>query len=152
MKLKIITVGRAKSGAWKELIDDYEKRISQLVPFESVSVRESKGDKGVRLKKEADAVFSKIREDEVVFVLDPRGRECNTEEIILILKDIKRNSRNCAFVIGSHAGVHTSLLKRADYRISLSQFTYSHMLARLVLLEQVYRVLTVLRGHPYHRS
>ncbi len=152
MKLKIITVGRAKSRGWKELIEDYEKRIMRFIPFESVSVRESKGDKRIRLKKEADLIFSKIREDEVVFVLDSHGQEYNTRELIDILKDMERNSRNCVFIIGGDEGVHATLLKRADYKISLSKFTYSHMLARLILLEQIYRVLSVIRGHPYHRS
>lgn len=152
MKLKIISVGRPKSGAWKELIDEYEKRISQLVPFESEVVKESKGDDENRLKKEADTILSRIKENEVVFVLDSNGRQYKTEELSGILKEIERGSGKCTFVIGGDAGVHNSILKRANYLISLSKLTHSHLLARLILLEQIYRILTILWGHPYHRS
>ena len=82
--------------------------------------------------------------------LDPKGREVTTEEFAAWLSKRQELARPLAFLIGGHWGLADALLAAADERLALSRLTMTHELARLILLEQLYRALTIKMGHPYH--
>jgi 23S rRNA (pseudouridine1915-N3)-methyltransferase len=132
----------------------YEKRLHPFLHLSLASVREEKEAAGLA----ADAV--KVREGErlraqiparaYVIALTPQGREFTSEEFAAWLSRRELESRPLAFLIGGHLGLDPGTLAAAQERLALSRLTLTHELSRLVLLEQLYRAMTIKTGHPYH--
>lgn len=143
MKLTIAWIGKTKNPAIQSLTDDYLKRLKQYSEVE-----------GVALKDEA-ALLKLCGRDgrgtrRWLVLLDSRGKQLSSEEIATFLRDQERNSAPLAFAIGPADGFSEELCAKADLVLSLGKMTLAHELARVVLLEQIYRAFTILKGHPYH--
>jgi len=150
----VIWVGRRASVALEELAAEYAKRVSRHLTVAELRVRPAAGRQGdVRraLADEAAAVRKHLRRGDTVVVLDERGRERTTEELAGWLSG-RRHLGRTVFVIGSDLGVDLSLKKQASELFSLSRLTLPHALARVLLLEQLYRASDLLAGGPYHRG
>jgi len=135
------------------LISNYGQRIARLTAFELIETREAKGLSDGEAEKarsiEGEYLKRKLENDYLVCLTD-RGREMTSEEFSRWLRmRLETNSRPLAFIIGGHAGLADDVLRRANELLSLSKMTLSHELARLVLLEQIYRALTQMKGWPY---
>lgn len=152
MKIKLIAVGKLKAGSWRELVHTYQERISGFADFEAVVMKESKKPKKEALKEEAGVILSKIGKNEIPIVLHRTGKLLPTKSFTTLIRKYEQLGREITFIIGSHHGLDDSVISRAKHRISLSALTLSHALTRLVLTEQIYRALTIIKGHPYHRS
>jgi 23S rRNA (pseudouridine1915-N3)-methyltransferase len=137
MQIRILAVGKLKSRYYQEASDEYEKRILR---FARLSVEE--------VRKTED-LLKHIKKDEQCILLDEHGHEYTTSVFSQFLK--KNESHKIVFVIGDTDGLPANL-KEIYPCMSLSQGTMTHELARVVLLEQIYRALTVLNNHPYHRA
>ena len=147
MVLRIITVG--KVSPWvKEAYRHFQKMISRYTDIEHV-ILTTGGDLNrenheVLKKKEAEKISKRIKGTSVC--LDRNGKIMDSEEFSKFLSSLK----NATFVIGGPLGIHESLLKRCDFRISLSKMTLSHEIAFLTLLEQIFRGFKISRGERYH--
>ncbi|MGA7752509.1 MAG: 23S rRNA (pseudouridine(1915)-N(3))-methyltransferase RlmH [Candidatus Sulfotelmatobacter sp.] len=144
MKIKIAWIGKTKEAAITSLTEEYLKRISRYVPVEGVTVR----DEADLLAKFGTA--SKGTKSTLV-LLDSRGKEFSSEQFAKFLGDYQdRNPLPLVLAIGAADGFSDTARSSAQSVISLGKMTLAHELARVVLLEQVYRAFTILKGHPYH--
>lgn len=153
MKIHLVTVGRLKDKNLAALNADYEKRISHYLPFETHAVREGKGPESQVKAAEAAALKSVIPEGAHVILLDEHGKHSTSVELADQLQNLmNRSTRHVAFVIGGAAGLDPEWLNTADAKLALSAMTLPHDIARLILVEQIYRACTILRGEPYHKA
>lgn len=143
MKLKIAWIGKTREPAIAGLTEEYLKRISRY-----------SGVEGITLRDEADLVAKLglgAKTKSTLVLLDSRGKEFSSEQFAKFLGDYQeRNPLPLVFAIGGADGFGTEARSVAQHVISLGKMTLAHELARVVLLEQVYRAFTILKGHPYH--
>jgi 23S rRNA (pseudouridine1915-N3)-methyltransferase len=160
MRLLIAAVGRLKQGPERELAERYRKRAEQagsrlgLREIEIVEIRESRADDAARrMLEESIALATMIPEKAAVLVLDPEGENLDSPAFAAQLKLWQEEARPATVcIIGGADGVASSLLERADLRVAFGKLTWPHQIVRILLLEQVYRAVTILSGHPYHRG
>ncbi len=142
--IRIIAVGRMKDRRLADLVADFTRRIGRLAPFSVEEVKDAGPD------KEAAAMLAKLGSaagSERVICLDEKGRELDSQG----LADLLGGHGSVAFLIGGPDGHGEAVRARADRTVRLSAMTFTHEMARLILVEQVYRGLSILRGMPYHR-
>ena len=153
MRLRILAVGRDRSGLFQPAVEEYAKRISHHARLEIVEVPEARKYAGTARarEEEGESLLARISERERVVALDERGAEPTSPELARRLAAWLEGGRDVALVIGGADGLSEAVLRRADERLSLSRLTLAHRLARLVLAEQLYRAFAILRGEPYHR-
>jgi 23S rRNA (pseudouridine1915-N3)-methyltransferase len=145
VKLKIAWVGRTKSDAIQSLTEEYLKRLKRYAEVQSAELR----DESAVLELAGDRGRSKSRH--VLVLLDSRGRQLTSEELAKFLQDHEeRNPLPLAFAVGGADGFSEATRGRAALVLSLGKMTLAHELARVVLLEQLYRACTIRAGHPYH--
>jgi 23S rRNA (pseudouridine1915-N3)-methyltransferase len=160
MRLSIVAVGRLKQGPERELAARYAKRASDagrslgLGPVDVVEIRESGNrDAGRRLIEESVALADAIVDGAAVVVLDRRGESLRSEQLAGRLRRWQESGQaSIVFVIGGPDGLADSLCDRAALRLAFGAATWPHQLVRIMLLEQLYRAITILTGHPYHRA
>jgi 23S rRNA (pseudouridine1915-N3)-methyltransferase len=149
LKVKIIAVGKGEP-AFSTLEADYQKR-AKAFPIELIEVKHFGEDQAAR-KKEAAALLSKTPEKYTVIALDERGELFTSQTFAKIFSDAQqRSTPGLVFLIGGASGHDPSIKERADRLISLSSLTLPHKLARLLLIEQLYRASSMIRGEPYHK-
>jgi 23S rRNA (pseudouridine1915-N3)-methyltransferase len=143
VKLKIAWIGKTKEPAIQSLTDEYLKRISRYAQVEGISLR----DEAALLQTSGPSAKSKS----TLALLDARGKELSSEQFAKFLADYQdRNPLPLVFAIGGADGFSPEAKSDAQHLISLGKMTLPHELARIVLLEQIYRAFTILKGHPYH--
>jgi 23S rRNA (pseudouridine1915-N3)-methyltransferase len=154
LQVTILMVGKTREGFIQAGLDFYQQRLKPLVQLSLKSVREEKESGGLNpetLKtKEGERLQAQIPPRAWVVALDPRGQEFTTEAFAAWLGQREELARPLAFLIGGHWGLSEAVLAAADQRLALSRLTLTHEMARLILLEQLYRALTIKMGHPYH--
>lgn len=153
MKLRIVAVGKDRSGLYAPAVDEYAKRLARYVKFELVEVPEARRFAGTPRAREEEAASleAKLAPRERLVVLDERGDELTSQAFAARVRKWVEGGQDVALVIGGSDGLAPELLARADERLAVSRFTLAHRLARLVLVEQLYRAFTILRGEPYHK-
>ncbi len=153
MRLRILAVGRDRSGLFQPAVEEYARRISRHARLEIVEVPEARKYAGTARarEEEGESLLARISERERVVALDERGAEPTSPELARRLAAWLEGGRDVALVVGGADGLSEAVLRRADERLSLSRLTLAHRLARLVLAEQLYRAFAILRGEPYHR-
>ncbi len=153
MRLKILWPGKTKSPEARALQEFYASRIAILADLEIVETREARGieEKYPERIKEMEARgLEKHLEGVYSICLLDRGRELTSEEFARLILDRAENTgRPPVFVVGGFLGLADRIVEKADMRLSLSRMTFSHELCRVVLLEQVYRALSIIRGRHY---
>jgi 23S rRNA (pseudouridine1915-N3)-methyltransferase len=139
MKLAVAWIGKTKERAIQSLTLEYLKRLSRYTPTESLE-----------LAGEA-ALLKQVERGQRLVALDTRGKQMSSEELAQFLAEQQnRGTQALLFAIGPANGWSEDALQRASMRLSLGRMTLPHELARVVLLEQLYRAFTILKGHPYH--
>ena len=154
MKLTIIAVGRLKERFWKEAADEYLKRLKPYAEVRVVEVadRDSGRDANRALAEEGADVLRALPNAAYVVALDSAGRQLSSEGFSANMDDLKvHGSSHLVFLIGGSVGLSQEVLDRADARMSLGLMTLPHNMARVVLLEQLYRAFRISRGEPYHK-
>lgn len=142
MKLTIAWIGKTKNPAIQSLTDEYLKRLRQFAEAEGLSLKDE-----AALLKLCESRGARRR----LVLLDSRGKQLSSEELAVFLREHQdRNPLPLVFAIGPADGFSDQLRARSDFVLSIGKMTLAHELARIVLLEQVYRAFTVLKGHPYH--
>lgn len=151
MTLYVHAVGRIKGGPLKELCDDYAGRLRP--PALIRELEEKKPLSGGELKRrEAELLLKDIPAAALVLALDERGRAFTSTDFAHHLADWRQRATDQYFLIGGADGLHETVLERADVTIALGPMTWPHQIARLLLLEQLYRAQSIAEGHPYHRA
>jgi len=151
MALLLLFVGKTKEGFIKEGIRKYETLVGHFLPLE---IREIKGasskEKQTAIEEEADGILSRVLPNDFLVVLDERGREFGSVPFAKEFEKLTETGRRLVFVPGGPFGLSDRVRKRADLLLSLSKLTFTHEMARLTLLEQLYRALTIIKGKAYH--
>lgn len=141
MKLVVVAVGKLKERAYRDLGDEYLSRIRRYTRCEEVEVTDGEG------------LARRVPPDAHLIALEVDGKTRSSEAFAKELGELfAREKGTVAFVIGGAEGIPEDLSRRANLRLSLSTFTLPHRLARVVLYEQLYRALSILRGEPYARE
>ncbi|MCJ7994453.1 23S rRNA (pseudouridine(1915)-N(3))-methyltransferase RlmH [Rhizobium cremeum] len=159
MRIGIYAVGRLKSGPEKELASRYLDRFAKAGPpnglelFRMVELPESRaGNAQTRKREEAAELLKSMPDGVMIVVLDERGKALDSEEFAALLGEHRdRGQRDLAIVIGGADGVDPDLRERAKVVLNLGRLTWPHQLVRILIAEQLYRAVTILSGHPYHR-
>jgi len=151
VKIKIAWVGKTKEAAIQALTDEYLKRIARFVLVEGVALR----DEAALLQLCGRATSAKARRPtggkSTLVLMDSRGKQLSSEEFAYFLGEYQdRNPIPLVFAVGPADGFSEPTRSAAQHTISFGRMTLAHELARVVLLEQVYRAFTILKGHPYH--
>lgn len=160
MRLLIAAVGRLKQGPERDLFAHYLVRAEaagrklSLSPLIVVEVAEAKASGAkARSEAEAHALLSKVPPSHKIICLDPNGDPLDSEEFAKVIAKLRDGgAQGLAFLIGGSYGLGPTASSKADKVLSLGRMTLPHGLARIVLAEQIYRAVTILAGHPYHRA
>ncbi len=152
MKLSFFSVGKDRSGLFAPGVDEYAKRLGHTAKVQLVELRESPASGAKAKDEEGAALLEKLGPRDVLVALDERGKALSSVELAKWLGRQQDAGRDVAFVIGGDEGLSDEVRGRAALVLSLSAMTLPHRLARLVLVEQVYRAFSILRGEPYHKA
>lgn len=156
VKITVVAVGKLKERFWADACAEYVKRLSAYASIKMVEIPDrdlaKTGGEEAGRALEGKAILAAIPERSHVVLLDIGGKERSSEEIASHLNDLMlRGESSITFVIGGSCGVSSEVRARADERLSFGRITLPHNLARVVLLEQVYRAFKIMRGEPYHK-
>lgn len=151
--LKIVCVGKIKEDFFEKGIKEYTKRISGFSKFNIVEVKEvNTNDISKNIFQEGKNILEKISNNEYVITLEIKGKTLDSVEFAnLISNKLTYGYSKITFVIGGSNGLDEAVLKRSDYSLSFSSFTFPHQLMRLILTEQIYRALTIINNKEYHK-
>jgi 23S rRNA (pseudouridine1915-N3)-methyltransferase len=160
MKLLVAAVGRLKRGPERDLAERYRERAATLGRslgirgLEIVEIEEGRARRGPdRASEEAAALAKFLPENAAIVVLDEHGKAYSSLEMAGVIGQWRDHGTETAvFVIGGADGLAAGLQKRAAVRLAFGAATWPHQLVRIMLLEQLYRAVTILAGHPYHRE
>ena len=151
MKIRVLSFGKDKSGLFSPAIAEYAKRLSRHVSFEMLELSASRLQGALAKSEEASRALKQLGARESLWVLDERGQQHSSLELAKQLEAQQMKGHSLCLVIGGDEGVDESLLKRASLVLSLSRMTLPHRMARLVLVEQLYRGFCILKAEPYHK-
>ena len=157
MKLSIVAVGRMRDGTPEAtLVHDYQTRLDRTgraLSLGPLTLTEVEDKRGTGMAGEAALLSRAVPAGGILVVLDERGRSLSSPELAAELARWRDGGRqDAAFLIGGADGLHPELRDRADLAISFGRMVWPHMLARVMLAEQLYRAATILAGLPYHRT
>ena len=159
MSAAILCVGKMKDKAYREMADEYLKRLSRYGKYEEIEIPdlpEPAGNSAAleeQVKtREGEALLAKIRPGDRVIAMTIGGKKRSSEELAKHLAELRVGGiSNMVFVIGGSLGLGKNVLERADEELSMSPMTFPHQLARVMLLEQLYRAEKILAGERYHK-
>lgn len=152
MRLQIIAVGRLKAGPLMGLAQDYAARITWKLDLHEVEERRKLPAAELK-SREGELLLAAVPKSATVVALAAGGKQLASEAFAARLAFWRDNGvEELAFLIGGADGLGETVLQRADFILSLGAMTWPHLLARVMLLEQLYRAQQILAGHPYHRG
>jgi 23S rRNA (pseudouridine1915-N3)-methyltransferase len=159
MQIRVVAVGKIKENFLREGIAEYEKRLRPYAKVQVIELAEerrpvsaSPASEASALEKEGERILGAIPDDFFVIALDRKGPGRSSEELAASFREWELSGQNqLAFIIGGDLGLSPAVLARSSQQLSLSRMTFTHPMARLLLLEQVYRAFRIIRGEPYHK-
>src|SRR5450759_380714 len=157
MKIALLQTGKTTDKHISEVADLYTNRIKKYSGFEILTLPELKNAANMPVPeqkvREGLKILSSLNSDDYIILLDERGKEYRTVDFSMLLEKIFMfPKKRIVFIIGGPWGFSDEVYKRADLKMSLSQMTFPHQLVRLLFLEQLYRVFTIIKGDPYHHE
>jgi len=157
MNIRLILVGKTEAKWLRQGQDEYCSRLSHYCKFSVLEIPELKNAKSLSKdqikEKEAELILKSVSDSEELILLDEHGKMFTSIEWSRHMeKKFLYSSRDITFVIGGSYGFCKSVYDRANEMISLSKMTFSHQLCRVVFLEQLYRIFTIMKGEPYHHE
>lgn len=158
IKIKIISVGKIKEKAMNEIIGEFEKRLTRYCSFESIILPDSPvkdtpsaSDIDAVLKKEAGLISAKKDPKFFTITLCIEGKKINSEKLSSLIAEKSISYPGINFIIGSSHGLHEDIKKESDFKMSMSDMTFPHNIARLMLTEQIYRAFKISSNEAYHK-
>lgn len=158
MKFTFLTIGKIKEKWMRQGIDEYLKRLSPIAKVEILSPDEEKMPENPSpalkekvMEKEGEKLLKYLKDEDFLILLDLKGQPVTSEGLADILrKRMVSGTSHFFFMIGGPYGNGENIRKRANLKISISAMTFTHQMARLILAEQVYRAMKIIRHEPYH--
>lgn len=158
-EITLITVGKLKEKFYLSAAAEYEKRLKAFCRFRMIELPEvrlpespSPAEISAGLEKEAESIFAKIPKGAWFCVLTPEGTLQSSEALAKKLSEVKLSGKSSAcFLIGSSFGIFSKVKQKADFKLSMSPMTFPHHLARIMVLEQIYRAESIQAGTKYHK-
>lgn len=154
MRFRFVWVGKTKNEHLRALCDEYLKRLRRFAKFEVLEVRESaQQSKESGIEDEGRRILGGLHPDALLVLLDVEGRQWSSRELATQVESWQAvgSVKEVAFVIGGHWGVSPGVMERAAVRWSLSRLTLTHEMARVLMVEQIYRAFTIIHGLPYQK-
>ena len=156
--ISLVTVGTLKEGYLREAIDEYKKRLSQYARVDEINIKEERiADEDnpalvkAALDAEGDKIIAAIPKDCRKVALCVEGKELSSEELAGAVARLSDECGRIAFIIGSSHGLAPKVKSAADLRLSFSRMTFPHQLMRVILVEALYRSMTIIAGKKYHK-
>jgi 23S rRNA (pseudouridine1915-N3)-methyltransferase len=160
-RVKIVAIGKVKEKWMAEAIGEYAKRLGRFCRFEVAEVSDERidasggaaGSAGIErgLRREGDRALARLAADAYVAVADVAGETLGSEGFAERLRATLGQGQELTFVVGGSHGLHADVLARSDWRFSMSRMTFPHQLARLMLVEQIYRAFKIISNETYHK-
>ncbi len=159
MKITILCVGKIKEKFYTHAIDEYSKRLGKYCKLDIIQVQDEKTPDNASApvednikRKEAERILKFIKDDAYVITLEINGEMLDSVSLANHINQLGINGKsNIVFVIGGSLGLHESVSRRSDYKLSFSKMTFPHQLMRVILLEQIYRSFRIISNEPYHK-
>lgn len=159
MKITILCVGKIKEKFYTQAIDEYSKRLGKYCKLDIIQVQDEKTPDNASApvednikRKEAERILKFIKDDAYVITLEINGEMLDSVSLANHINQLGINGKsNIVFVIGGSLGLHESVSRRSDYKLSFSKMTFPHQLMRVILLEQIYRSFRIISNEPYHK-
>lgn len=149
MNFKILSIGSLKEDYLKKGVAEYQKRISGYGKLELIEIQESPRD---NVTDEGTSILKKLKDDEFVIALAIDGRQFDSIELAKYLEDtFTYKNSSITFIIGGSNGLDNRVLERANFKLSFSKVTFPHQLMKLILVEQIYRSLKIIKNEQYHK-
>ncbi len=152
MKQLLVSVGKKHDAGIAVAVDDYTSRLRKFADTEWLLLSPSGAEEPVARRAESAQVLAKVQSSDIVVLLDERGKQMSSEALATRYDTWQQSGKRLVFVIGGAYGVDDSLFDRADFVWSLSQHVFPHQIARLLLVEQLYRAQMINQNHPYHHT
>lgn len=158
-QITLLAMGKLKEKFYLSAAEEYKKRLGAYCDFRLLELPEyrlpenpSPGEIALGLQKEAETIRGKIPKGAWFCVLTPEGKELSSPQLAETMKQVKLSGKSCAcFLIGSSFGIDEELKAQADFRLSMGKMTFPHHLARIMVLEQLYRAEAIQAGSKYHK-
>lgn len=153
MKVSLWTIGKTKSSEFSAIINTYNKRLQHYLKYEyrEILLNSNSSPEQV-IKMESDKVIAMLHPQDELILWDVNGKVVSSEKFAGIMQDKLMTGRNIVFLIGGAYGFHSDLYNRAGREFSLSKMTFNHQMVRVIVLEQLYRAMTILNNEPYHNG
>ena len=157
--ITLIVMGKLKEKFYLSAAEEYQKRLKGYCSFKIVELSEhrlpedpSPAEIQTGLDKEAELIFQKIPKGAWLCIFTPEGKILSSEEFAAKLKEVKNMGKSSAcFLIGSSFGISQKVKDKADFKLSMGKMTFPHHLARIMVLEQIYRAEAIQAGSKYHK-
>lgn len=150
MKLHFVWVGKTKNRHWLGLQEDYLGRLSHFAKYRITEIKDKSGHETI--EAEGNRILKKLNRNGFVCLLDIKGRQFGSHRLAKEIQNWQiRGHKEITFLIGGAEGVSSAVVERADFSLSLSLLTLTHEMARVVLIEQLYRAYTIIKGYPYQK-
>jgi 23S rRNA (pseudouridine1915-N3)-methyltransferase len=155
MNIKLLYIGKNKNNNIETLIENYEDKIKHFINFkiQCLKTKNKSSQKSSIIKFDSEIIFKNLKKEDIIILLDEKGKDFNSIEFSKFLEEhMIRGVKNLTFVIGGAYGFSKELREFVKNKISLSKMTFSHDMARLFFVEQLYRSLTIINNIPYHNK
>ena len=150
MKFRFVWIGKTRDKNWRALQDEYLARLAHFIKCETTEIRDSQPHENSEI--EGKRILENLNHSNFVCLLDVAGRASSSHELAQTIENWQnRGHKEIAFVIGGATGASPAVVEKADYSLSLSRLTLTHEMARVVLIEQLYRAYTIIKGFPYQK-
>lgn len=157
MEICILSIGKISSPWIQKGIELFESRLNRYIKFNSIIIPDVKISrnltKEIQKETEGNAILSQLSATDIVVLMDEKGKEYTSREFSdWIQRQMNSGRKRLLIIIGGPYGFSEPVYSRADTKIALSKMTFTHEMAKLILTEQLYRGMTILRGEPYHHD
>ena len=155
MKVKLLMIGKTRESFIEEGFNVFKMRIKHYLPFEGQAISGLKKTKNLSPSEikilEGNLILKNIKDNDTVVLLDEKGKTYGSTGFAnFVQKQMNTGTKQLVFIIGGAYGFSPDVYQRANYKISLSDMTFSHQIIRLIFMEQFYRAMTILKNEPYH--
>lgn len=151
MALEIWHVGKKRNDEFEVLSDKYLKRLKRYLPVKMVSFKDSNAKEEVRkVEEESQSILNQVQNSDFLILMDENGKLLTTPDLSGKLSSSWLNNKRTIFLIGGAYGISKDIKERADFTLGLSKMVLPHQMARLMLVEQLYRAFTILNNENYH--
>jgi len=154
VRISILAIGKFENSLHQSFFNDYAKRLKWKLELKELELRNAKNLSAIQVKEgEGALILQALKPSSKLIALDEHGKEFTSQGFAkFISESALRGESDLTFVIGGANGLAPEVLKKSSLQLALGKMTLPHMLARVVLIEQIYRAETIISGHPYHRE